>query len=551
MGQPKELYRDRLVTFKSVVLFSVLTVLNISVFVFMIFENQMELIARNAELESKDKGVTIKIQAEKILTGLGTNYGGRRYNTKASAVPVYREKNSYKGMLDRLEKGETVFSEYQQGSWHWVVYRNSKSGWIEGRHLKIHVPAWQKCQLGAEDIRLILNELEKRKISEYTVFLEDGTILAESGKNPRKTASEQEKRMIKKAIFKNAFENYSFYHQVNREQQTVELYIPIYYCSDKMFVLKPSIPTAYIWTQTQLLYRQILIVGVLILMVHFLFVFINQRIIIRPMVQERTDILQEKNEQIQEAYDGLNKAHSVIQSELDVAREIQLALIPAKLPDLDGYTFTAHYQPADKVGGDFYDFFPIDDEHLGFIIADASGHGVPAAFVVSMAKMAFDIFAKGQRSSSEMIVQSNAVLTRTIKTFHLVTAIYMVLHIPSGKVTFTRAGHPPAALYRKRSQEVERMDVKGLVLGMNEVPYTEGSIIMEPGDRIMLFTDGISEAANNKKEMYGRDRMDLVLQEQGTQSGKIIAEKIFSEVENFKGEMPYNDDVTLLILEKS
>jgi serine phosphatase RsbU (regulator of sigma subunit) len=552
----RDLFSDSVVTFKSIVLFTVLTILNVSVFVFMVFENQMDLIAKNAELESKDKGVMLKIKVEEIIAGRGGTSGRRCYDVTVGAALLFQNSDTASVVLDTLREGETVLSDYEVPGWHRVLSRDDAIGWVRDADVSDHVPARERGELNTEDIRLILAALDEEGLQDYSIFLEDGYILADSRSRGGDDASEDEKMSIKKAVFKNSFENLAFYHEVNRRSRTVDLYIPVYFGLNKLVVLKPTIPMQYVWMQTRFLYSQCVIMGVLVLVVHVLFVIVNQRAIIRPMVRERTTVLERKNRQIQEAkdalqgaYDQLATAHGHIENELNTARAIQMAMIPKGFPDLPGYTLYARYLPAAKVGGDFYDFYRIDSEHVGIIIADASGHGIPAAFLVSMAKMSFRAHAPGEMSSSKMLEGANSELVGVLVESHYLTACYIVLHIPTGRITFTRASHPSPIHYRARDGSLEHLESNGIFVGMLEDGrYDDGRGVLEPGDRLVLHTDGISEAADPHEKRYGKERIDAVVKQHGHSSPEQIGLAVMKDVGHFAQGQQFEDDVTLLVL---
>jgi cellobiose-specific phosphotransferase system component IIA len=410
-------HTDSIVTLKSIILFSVLTVLNISVFVFMVFENQMELIAKNAELVSKDKGIAIKIKVEEIVSGQGLGGARQQYRVEVPEALVYQDRDIRTAALDTLRKDEIVLSDYEIAGWSRIVYRANRTGWLISDNLVRHLSPRERGKLEAADIRLILDILSAEGIKNYSVLLENGYFLMDTRGRQGELTSKKEINLIKKAIFKNSFENLAFTHKVKKKEKSVDLYIPIYYGPDKLVVLRPTVPLHYVWQQTGLLYRQCIIIGLLVLIVHVLFVLINQKMIIRPMVLERTHILSSKNKEIQDAsdklqvaYNSLNNVHSQIQSELDKARKIQLSLIPESIPQFPGYSFDAIYFPASKVGGDLYDFYRIDKDNIGIVITDASGHGIPAALVVSMAKLAFSRHAQDQLSSATVLKSVNEEL---------------------------------------------------------------------------------------------------------------------------------------------
>lgn len=557
--QPADRYSDSVVTVKSIILFVVLTILNISVFVFMVFENQMELIAKNAELESKDKGISIKVQIERIVTGYEMGSAHRRYEVVAPMAPVYSNQGADSVALDTLVLGETVFSDFEIDSWHRIVYRDNETGWVPADRLIKHVPAWKTGKLSAEDVRLILDVLERKGVDRYTVFMESGYVLADSHGREGEQATDAEAEAIKKAVFNNSFEDLAFYQHVDRGAKSIDLYIPVYYSLNRLFVIRPTIPMRYVDIQKRFLYRQCTIIGFLVLLVHVAFVLVNYRYIIHPMVDRRTSLLEAKNTQIEDArerlqktYNELNEAHSIITDELETARELQLALIPQDLPHLPGYRFATRYLPAERVSGDYYDVFPVDDEHVGILLADASGHGIPAAFVVSMAKMWFASHAtKGELSTAAIMRLANADLEKSIRTFHYLTAVYIILHVPSGRITYTRASHPPPIVARRSSRELEHLDTEGLFLAMmEEGEYGEKQSALKSGDRVVLYTDGIIEALDVRGQQYGRKAFDRCVRRHADEDIEQMADSLLADTRQFAAGRAFIDDVTLLILEK-
>jgi serine phosphatase RsbU (regulator of sigma subunit) len=551
-------YTDAVVGLKSVVLFVVLTILNIAVFVFMVFENQMELIAKNAELASKDKGITLKLRIEGVVGGEETGSARRRYEVVAPMARVFGRQEENSPVQDTLVVGETVFSEYEVAGWHRVLYRGEKVGWVLSGKVAKHVPAWKTGRLSAEDVRLILDILDEQGVDDYTVFMESGYILADSRGREGEQADTAEAELIRRAVFSNSFENMAFYQHVRHDDETVDIYIPVYYSLNKLLVIRPSIPMRYVRVQKAFLYRQCVVVGLLVLLVHIFFVLVNHGLIIVPMVRERTHILEVKNRQIEEArqelqqaYDELSEAHEIITDELETAREIQLAIIPRSYPDVAGYRFHAEYLPAARVSGDYYDFFTIDKDHLGILIADASGHGIPAAFVVSMAKMSFTEHAAGQHSPATMLDRANGELVRAITTSHYLTAFYGVLHLPTGRLTFTRASHPYPLWLRHGRKKPEQLDTEGFFVAMMEEPgYKENSVVLKRGDRVVMFTDGLFEAANPEGKRFERDKVDEYLVES---CGLAIEEQgagLVARVKEFARDVAFEDDVTLLIVER-
>jgi serine phosphatase RsbU (regulator of sigma subunit) len=556
-------HTNTVVTVKSIVLFTILTILNIGVFVFIAFENQIDLIARNAELEIRDRGLRLKLKIEQVVTGLEIGRPQKRYETVAGGVRVYAQPDSSTTPVSILEKGQTVFSVQAAGTWHRIMYSNAQHGWVRTRQIVKHTPAWQTGALSPEDVRLIMGILDAEEIRQYTIFLEDGTVVLDSRQNDRAGATTQEMKWIERMIFRSDFEGLSFSHDVNIAEGSIDLYLPVYYSTGKLLVIKPTIGMNYIAVQKNFLYRQCLIVGILIFIVHIFFVLLNHSFVIIPMVRERVTILRDKNRQIKLAHKKLNethdqlrdthrelaKAHDAIEKELDLAREIQLSLIPSSPPKIPGYTFVATYLPAEKVGGDYYDFLALENNQLGVLIADASGHGIPAALLVSMAKITFSNPVLDLGSPSFMLEQTNITLKKAILTHHFLTAFYLVLDIASGSIRYARAGHPPVLIYRAQTQSVEELQVRGIALGLVDNPsFEQKETTLEPGDRMVLYSDGIIESFNPDRTMYGVQTLKKVLQTYGRIRPKEIIVAILDDLRRFTDNQKLPDDATLLVI---
>jgi len=232
-----------------------------------------------------------------------------------------------------------------------------------------------------------------------------------------------------------------------------------------------------------------------------------------------------------------------IQKELEVARRMQLSILPAGFPESRNFRVAARYLPMTAVAGDFYDFLVGDDDQAGLLIADVSGHGVPAALIASMVKMA----ATAQRSSASdpalLLTGMNAALCGNTQQ-QFVTAAYVHLDSASGHLSYSAAGHPPMLLMRKG--EVTAVEENGLILAaFSFSAYTNASCKLEPGDRLLLYTDGILEAANSAQEEFGRDRLKALLQECSTLSHTETADRIMAKVQSWAASQ--EDDLTVLV----
>ena len=242
-----------------------------------------------------------------------------------------------------------------------------------------------------------------------------------------------------------------------------------------------------------------------------------------------------------------------IHADLTVAREIQHAILPRnfvlKTPEADRVDIFASMIAAKDVGGDFYDFFRIDDTHFGFCIADVSGKGVPAAIFMAVSRTL--IKATGVRGipSNECMQIVNDMLCGESVDSMFVTVFYGVFNILTGEIDFCNAGHnAPYILHADGRVEAVEADIN-LVLGALEgIPYKRNKMTLQPGDTLVMYTDGVTEAENVEKELYGEPRLEAELATLKGASSRQIVETINQSVKEYAGEAPQSDDVTQLVI---
>jgi phosphoserine phosphatase RsbU/P len=232
-----------------------------------------------------------------------------------------------------------------------------------------------------------------------------------------------------------------------------------------------------------------------------------------------------------------------IKKELEVARRIQLSILPRKLPLATSFQVVARYVPMTSVAGDFYDYVIADDHHVGLLIADVSGHGVPAALIASMVKLA----AASQRSLAadpcHFLAGMNSVLLGNTQD-QFVTAAYVYLSAECGEFCYSSAGHPPLLLLR--NGVVTPIEENGLILGVfRHASYSNCTQKLQPGDRMVMFTDGIVEASNAAGEFFGQDMLCNLLVETRGLSPELAANSIIASVRRWSAKQ--DDDQTLLI----
>ncbi len=244
-----------------------------------------------------------------------------------------------------------------------------------------------------------------------------------------------------------------------------------------------------------------------------------------------------------------------IKGDLAVAREIQQAILPRIFPPFPEETanmdIAASMNAAKDVGGDFYDFFRIDADHIGFVIADVSGKGVPAAIFMAVCRTL--IRATGIRgvSPSECITYSNSLLAKESVNAMFVTAFYGIYDIRTGEVKYANAGHnPPYLMKADGSVKVLPLSHDFVAGVIDDFQYTEETTLLEKGDTLLLFTDGVTEATSPTYEEYGEQRLEQRLS-QLTQVGcQQIIDAIKADVKAFAGEAEQSDDITLLALKR-
>lgn len=241
-----------------------------------------------------------------------------------------------------------------------------------------------------------------------------------------------------------------------------------------------------------------------------------------------------------------------IKSELSIATKIQADCLENDFTAFNRLTavnLTAHMKPAKEVGGDFYDVFMIDQDHLCFLIADVSGKGVPAALFMTMAKTHIKNFATVGLPLAEVAVRANNQLCYKNESGMFVTAFICVLDVRSGEVQFVNAGHN-CPFVQKQDGAFEMFRVKAnLVFGlMEDVQYREQTLTLNPGDSIYLYTDGVTEALNPEQELFGDDRLYEILNRHRAQAGEpeTFVQAIYREVQAFADGEPQADDITML-----
>jgi PAS domain S-box-containing protein len=262
-------------------------------------------------------------------------------------------------------------------------------------------------------------------------------------------------------------------------------------------------------------------------------------------VKARTEELYVQNQE-------LVRVRQETEMELDMAKQVQQGMLPKTLPKLDGYEVAAAYAPTGKVSGDFYDFIRLDEDRIFMLMTDVSGHGVPAALVTAMAKMAFDRHVKSGLSVAQILTNVNVDLCAAINTDHYLTAFAGILELGSGRLTYSRVCHPYPVIYRHADNSLEHLQMRGgFFLGMFEDnSYTAQETVLNPGDLIFIYTDGINESFNSKDELYGRKRLDAVIKKYAPMGVSETIAQAQMDKERFSEGRQSLDDISIFAIKR-
>jgi serine phosphatase RsbU (regulator of sigma subunit) len=240
-----------------------------------------------------------------------------------------------------------------------------------------------------------------------------------------------------------------------------------------------------------------------------------------------------------------------IQKELETARQIQLSILPADVPKVEGLDIAARYIPMTSVAGDFYDFIVVDENRVGILIADVSGHGMPAALIASMLKVALAAQVPHAADPAQVLSGLNQVLCGKFE-YHFVTAAYVFVDMATGTLTYAGAGHPPMLIWGASSPGVRDVEENGMFLG--RFPWATYSSVQLPlgmNDWCLLYTDGIPETMNHSEIEFGAERFREYLASDQSTSADQFAGRLLEELFRWAARGPreeLDDDITLVAI---
>lgn len=255
---------------------------------------------------------------------------------------------------------------------------------------------------------------------------------------------------------------------------------------------------------------------------------------------------------LREAREQLARQLLEINNEMEMAREIQLSILPRETPKIKGLEIAARYIPMSLVAGDFYDFIIVDEKRVGVLVADVSGHGLPAALIASMLKVALAAQSRHACDPALVLAGLNQSLCGKFK-HHFVTAVYVFVDMEKNSMSYAGAGHPPLLLWRISTKNVSEVEENGLLLGLfPEQTYSMVEMPVAPGDKVLLYTDGILETRSPSKQEFGVELFKEFLKSKHNLRGDLFAESLFDELSNWsenpKGQAQ-EDDITFLTID--
>ena len=244
------------------------------------------------------------------------------------------------------------------------------------------------------------------------------------------------------------------------------------------------------------------------------------------------------------------EAAARIDKELEYAKQIQLSALPTNFPEGEEYEIYAQMIAAKEVGGDFYDFYKLNDTTVAFLAADVSGKGIPAAMFMMTAKTIIKDLAESGMAVNDIFTKANEKLCENNESGMFVTAWMGILDLESGKLQFANAGHNPP-LVKRADGTFEYLKTRaGFVLaGMEGVRYRVGELTLSPGDRMFLYTDGVTEATNAHNQLYGEDRLLAFMNANATMTADALLPALKADIDEFVGEAPQFDDITMVMFD--
>ncbi len=252
-----------------------------------------------------------------------------------------------------------------------------------------------------------------------------------------------------------------------------------------------------------------------------------------------------RNSQLQK--EALEKERLAL--EMATARQIQQDLLPSSIPQFPNLEIACYFNSADEVGGDYFDFFQLDKNQLGIVQADVSGHGASAAMIMTMLKGILHSVTQNFQEIPTMLSQINKIVYHTAPPETFITMIMMIYDSNNHTLILSNAGHTPPLFYQEQDDTLRYLELRGCALNcLPDASYTLSTIHLQPGDFILIYTDGLTEAVNQNSEMFGYDRLKNILINSRYSSAGDIIKKVKQELTTYCGQIQQADDIALMVL---
>lgn len=253
---------------------------------------------------------------------------------------------------------------------------------------------------------------------------------------------------------------------------------------------------------------------------------------------------------LKNAHDELYEKNKQIQWELTAAKKVQQYIIPKDFTGISYPNISGRYFPIEDIGGDYFDCYDIDNDHTVFIIADVTGHGIPAALVMSMSKMIFNFYSSRYKSPARCLEEVNITLRGLLLDGQYLTCFYIVYNHTEKRIFFSNAGHTKALFYRASKDAVLALDTKGLFLGISDDnSFEEKSLKVEKNDRLFMYTDGLTEIKAADKDEYGEKRLALFIKNHNSLKGDDFCTELLNDIEEYVSLAERSDDIAFLNIE--
>ena len=284
----------------------------------------------------------------------------------------------------------------------------------------------------------------------------------------------------------------------------------------------------------------------------------TERIRLLNKITHQNKLLEEQARDLRKALRKVGSQKEIIEKQnvrliqdLRKAGDFQKSLLPDSLPQFKGVHFAASYIPSSQLGGDFYDVFAIDQELVGIILADASGHGVAAAMLSAMFKMTLQKYAAEIVDPSQVMSRLNSDFCQVLQMGEFFTAFYAILNRRTGRFIYSNAAHPRPLLFQYQKGEVQELDTEGFLLGVMEegISYEQKELMLPGKVRLIIYTDGVNEAANKKGKMYGDDRVKIRLLERAGDSPEKFIKIIQADLKKHTDADVFEDDVSIIVMD--